>query len=360
MEKRVGRPWLAALAGLLIFLAAAWCAQRVLVPKYLGSVIEGNFTEEYYRDETSHDLLILGNCESYESISPMTLWEEYGITSYIRGNPNQLISQSYYMLMDALERETPKVVLINIQAMMTESQDTEEYNRMTFDGMAWGRNKWEAIREDAMEGEKMAEYLFPILRYHSRWSSLRLEDFLYAFREKPLTSFQGYYLRADVRPAGEFPAERRREDYSFPEKNFAYLERIREACEERGISLVLMKAPSLYPQWVPPYEEQIAEYADTHGLMYCNFLNLTEEIGLDMSQDTYDEGLHLNVYVAEKLSVYLGQLLKEAYGLADHRGEAETAAYYGERLAAYEAEKASQAEEFARLGYISKFTEDFQ
>ena len=102
-----------------------------------------------------------------------------------------------------------------------------------------------------MEGEKMAEYLFPILRYHSRWSSLRLEDFLYAFREKPLTSFQGYYLRADVRPAGEFPAERRREDYSFPEKNFAYLERIREACEERGISLVLMKAPSLYPQWVP-------------------------------------------------------------------------------------------------------------
>ena len=360
MEKRVGRPWLAALIGLLIFLAAAWCAQRVLVPKYLGSVIEGNFTEEYYRDETAHDLLILGNCESYESISPMTLWEEYGITSYIRGNPNQLISQSYYMLMDALERETPKVVLINIQAMMTESQDTEEYNRMTFDGMAWGRNKWEAIREDAMEGEKIAEYLFPILRYHSRWSSLRLEDFLYAFREKPLTSFQGYYLRADVRPAGEFPAERRREDYRFPEKNFAYLERIREVCEERGIPLVLMKAPSLYPQWVPPYEEQIAEYAGVHGLMYCNFLNLTEEIGLDMSRDTYDEGLHLNVYGAEKLSVYLGRLLKETYGLADHRGEAETAAYYGERLAAYEAEKAAQEEEFARLGYISKFTEDFQ
>ena len=94
---------------------------------------------EYYDEKKDHDVIFIGDCELYENISPMVLWEEYGITSYIRGNPNQLISQSYYMLMDALERETPKVVLINIQAMMTESQDTEEYNRMTFDGMAWGR-----------------------------------------------------------------------------------------------------------------------------------------------------------------------------------------------------------------------------
>ena len=354
------RPWLGILLSLAVFAGAVWTAQRILMPKYMGSVIEGNFTEEYYRDSTSHDLLILGNCESYESISPMTLWEEYGITSFIRGNANQLMPQSYYLLMDALKRETPKVVLINVQAMMAAEQDTEEYNRMVFDGMAWGRDKWEGIRASAMKDEKMMEYIFPILRYHSRWSSLEKEDFVYSFWEKPLTSFQGYYLRADVRSAGEFPAERRREDYTFPEENYAYLDRIRQACEERGIALVLMKAPSLYPLGVPPYEEQIQNYAEEHGLLYLNFLNLMEETGIDMSRDTYDEGLHMNVYGAEKVALYLGKVLEEMYGLEDHRDEADTAQYYEERLLAYEAEKERQMEEFSRLGYIPKFTEDFQ
>ena len=129
--------------GLAIFLCAVYFLQLVLVPKYMGTVIEGNFTGEYYRDSTRHELLIVGNCESYENISPMKLWEEYGITSYIRGNSNQLISQSYYLLREALRYEKPKVVLLNIQAMAVAEQSSEEYNRMVFDGMKWSRDKLE-------------------------------------------------------------------------------------------------------------------------------------------------------------------------------------------------------------------------
>lgn len=162
----------------LVFLFVLWGAQRILIPKYQGAVIEGNFTEEYYRDSTAHDLLIIGNCESYENISTMELWKKYGITSYIRGNANQLVSQSYYLLEEALKRETPKAVLFNVQAMTVEGQDTEEYNRMVFDGMRWGRSKWEGIIASAMEDEAMTEYLFPILRYHSRWSDLEAGDLL--------------------------------------------------------------------------------------------------------------------------------------------------------------------------------------
>lgn len=342
----------------VIFVLAAAAAQRILIPKYQGAVIEGNFTEEYYRDKTPHDLLIIGNCESYENISPMELWSEFGITSFIRGNSNQLISQSYYILMDALERETPKAVLLNVQAMEVAGQDTEEYNRMVFDGMPWGRNKWEGISASMMEGEHMVEYLFPILRYHSRWSSLEKEDFIYSWKEKPLTSFQGYYLRADIRPAAEFPRERRKADYTFPEENYQYLDRIREACEDRGIPLILMKAPSLYPEWPEPYEEQIEAYSQEHGLLYYNFLELMEETGLDMTRDTYDEGLHLNVYGAEKVARYLGAALQRELGLPDHRQEPEIASYYEERLEAYEEEKARQAEEFEKLGYIAKFNEE--
>lgn len=359
MKRRWISPLGTLFAALLLLSAlAVWLLGRILVPKYQGTIIEGNFTQEYYRDETPHDLLIVGSCESYENISTMELWRKYGITSYIRGNANQLIPQSYVMLMDALERETPKAVILNIMAMNLEGQSREEYNRMVFDEMPWNTYKREGIRETAMEGEHLTEYVLPALRYHARWSDLKPEDLAYAFRKRPLTTYQGYYLRADVRPAAQFPPERRKADYTFPEINRRYLDRIREACESRGIQLILMKAPSLYPEWSDPYERQILQYADEHRLPYYNFLELAGEVGLDMTRDTYDQGLHLNVYGAEKVADYLGKELRDRFGLADHRGEEGISSWYEERLAAYEAEKAQQEAEFAELGYIRRFTEE--
>ena len=65
-------------------------AQKILSPKYMGKVAEGNFTEEYYRDDSKHELLIIGNCEAYENISPMKLWEEYGLPAISGAMPISL------------------------------------------------------------------------------------------------------------------------------------------------------------------------------------------------------------------------------------------------------------------------------
>ena len=118
-----------------ISLAVLAGLQRLLVPKYMGLVVEGSLIEEYYEETTPHDVLILGNCEAYENISPVVLWKEYGITSYIRGSANQLIAQSYYLLEDTLRYETPKAVIFSISAIQQFEQENESYNRMTLDGM---------------------------------------------------------------------------------------------------------------------------------------------------------------------------------------------------------------------------------
>ena len=60
-----------------------------------------------------------------------------------------------------------------------------------------------------------------------------------------------------------------------------------------------------------------------------------EEIGLDWSTDTYDKGLHLNVYGAEKVTSYFGKILAENHGLADHRADAELSEIWNERITAY-------------------------
>ena len=91
-----------------------WFLQKLLVPKYQTGIVEGSMIEEYYKDESDHDVVFIGDCEIYENFSPITLWEEYGITSYMRGSAQQLIWNSYYLLEDTLRYETPDVVVFNV------------------------------------------------------------------------------------------------------------------------------------------------------------------------------------------------------------------------------------------------------
>ena len=271
----------------------------------------------------------------------------------MRGSAQQLIWQSYYLLKETLRRETPRVVVFNVLSMEYGVPQKEAYNRMTLDGMRWSPVKLAAIRATKMPEEHLIEYIFPLLRFHSRWSDLGEDDFRY-YLKRNQTTHNGYYLRADVRPAGEFHEERRVRNPEFEEKGYVYLDRIRQLCESRGIKLLFFKAPSLYPVWHDEWNMQIEEYAAEYGIPYINALADIGQIGIDFDTDTYDGGLHMNVYGAEKVSSYLGPVLREA-GLPDHRGEAEQDRLWAEKTARYEAVKAAQEKEFAENGYLAQF-----
>lgn len=330
---------LAVSAGIIV--VSLFLLEKLLVPKYVDGVVEGAFVQEYYDQEKDFDVIFVGDCEVYENFSPITLWENYGINSYIRGSAEQYIWQSYYMLEDTLRYETPDVVVFNVQSMQFDTSQSEAYNRMTLEGMRWSPSKIKAIMASMKPEEKFLDYVFPILRYHTRWSQLTKEDVEYMFRKKQV-SHNGYYMRVDVKPAENVPEGRVLKDYSFGENAWKYLDMMRRICEEKGIQLILIKAPSLYPYWYEEWEEQIVDYADQYDLDYINFLTLVDEIGIDYSRDTYDAGLHMNLSGAEKLSDYLGQYLIEQSGLSDRRKEKELCKIWEEKTASYEKEKQDQ------------------
>lgn len=328
---------------LCILLAGAmglWFAQLVLMPKYMSVNREGALTAEYYTETADHDVLFLGDCEVYECYTPPTLWEEYGITSYIRGTPQQLIWQSYYLLEDTLRRETPKAVVYNVYAMRYGTPQNEAYNRVTLDGMRFSDIKLRAVLASMTEEESFSSYIFPLLRYHSRWKELSSEDFQYLFR-RDRVSHGGYLMQTEVKPmTAEIPAESL-SDPELPALCWDYLDRMRELCERKGIQLILVKAPTDFwaYHWYDEWEEQIEAYAKEQELPYYNFIPLAGEIGIDWSTDTYDEGAHLNVYGAEKLTSYFGKILSEEFQIPDRRGDEALAAVWNEKKNCYDAEK---------------------
>ena len=109
--------------------------------------------------------------------------------------------------------------------------------------------------------------------------------------------------------------------------------------EENGVALVLVKSPSIYPVWHAEWDAEIAAFAKSRGLRYDNMIAENDLIGVDMNTDTYDQGQHLNVFGAEKLSRWFGAILQSEYGLKDHRGEAAYDADYAALTERYENEK---------------------
>ena len=328
---------LSVIAVLLVFVAVFCLVTQLLTPKYMTDLVEGSMISQYYRESGNHDVVFIGDCEVYANYSPMEMYRSQGITAYIRGTSQQLIWQSYYVLKETLKYETPKAVVFNVNAMRYGEPVKEAFNRLTIDQMRWSEEKIGIIQASMTEEEDFLSYVFPILRYHSRFDELTQEDWEYFFKVKDNT-YNGYLVNKNINPVGALPAKRPLADYQFADICYDYLDKITALCKENGVELILVKAPSLYPYWYEQYDEQMAEYARENGLAYYNFAACIEEIGLDFQVDTYDAGLHLNHTGAEKLSRYFARILAEDHQIPDRRTDSKIAAIYDEKLKRYDAE----------------------
>lgn len=334
-------------------LALVWFLQRLLMPKYQKGAIEGSFTEEYYKEKVPHEVIFFGDCDVYANYSPIKMYTEYGISSYIRGNGEQYIWQSYYLLRDTLKYETPKVVVLAVHGLQFDKPRYEAYNRMTLDGMRWSKDKVDAINASMLKGETFASYVFPIFRYHERWNKLTASDFQNVF-SKEVTSHNGYYMRCDTLPYDNYPAKAPMFSKTFGSNAMGYLDKIRLLCEEKGIKLVLVRAP-VEQGWYPQWDKNMEKYAEQYGLTYLNFKAVSKDIGIDLKTDTYDGGIHLNIFGAEKLSVYFGKYLMDNYDLTDFRKDQTVSAEYQKKIDYYEFIKADQERELKEYGELKNY-----
>jgi len=327
----------------MLLIGALALVQAVLIPSRYDNR-EGHLLCGYYDTTDAHDVIFVGDCEIYEGIVPAVLYERYGITSYVRGSSQQTVWQSYYILEETLKREPDvKVVVFNVLAVKYGKTPREEISRMTLEDMAWSDSKWHAIRASMTEEESLLSYFAPILRYHGRWSELTLKDLANTFDKHEDITHQGYLMQTDIVPVD--PDDTREPealiDSTLPLVSMEYLKKMQALCEQYGAELVLIKAPtnSVKYYWYDEWDAQIVEYAKANDLTYYNFVGMEGELGLDWSRDTYDAGLHLNVYGAEKLTVYLGKLLQDEHGVQSRQSDAELDALWKQRIEQYETDK---------------------
>ena len=209
---------------IIIFMLLIIFFGKLVSLKYINLYPEGSFISDYYKEDNSHDVIILGDCEAYTSFSPITMYKEVGITSFVRGNSQQLIGQSYYILLETLKYEIPKVVVLSVGGMRYNPGIKEEYNRLLLDKMKWSKEKVELIKYSMIDGENFLSYVFPLLRYHSRIKELTSDDVEYLFKDE-VVSHNGFLINQDVKPLSTLPKKKQLANYNFSDDNISYLKK---------------------------------------------------------------------------------------------------------------------------------------
>ena len=313
---------------ILLTLFLFLCVNLLFMPKFFTHDQDGRITAEFYREKVNTDVLFVGSSTVHSGINPVVLWEDYGMTSFDRSNASQTSWISYYMIKDALEVCDPKLVVLDLGFFRHEDDYVEEAsNHKAFDDMRISKTKFKAIEAAKSPDETYQDYIFPILRFHTRWKYLEAEDWKYMFY-KPTVTYNGYLCDTEVKPV-----EREREEADdaarMSARNALFLDNIIALCKEHNVPLLLIKVPTYDPKWGTAFEEDILTHAG--DVPYVDFNAHEEAIGLDFTVDTPDGGGHLNVTGAEKFTKYLGEYIAKNYEIPDHREDPEYVSAWQEK-----------------------------
>lgn len=250
--------------------------------------------------ENSLDYLVIGDSETYSSMSPMQLWEDYGYTGYICGTPGQHIEDTLAYLKAFCQVQTPKLVIFEANALYRSSVFQDDVSRIA---------------------SRSIEKALPIFEYHDRWKSLSISDigqvnytwrnylkgFVPTWKSKPWTGGNGYMLKTDKKK-------------EIQEVNQYYFGQIVSFCQERNIPLLVVNVPAPV-NWNYQKHNGVKSLTKSYDVPYYDMNLRVEKMNIDWQGDSRDGGDHMNIYGAQKVTYFLGKYLAKHYDLPDHRGD---------------------------------------
>lgn len=320
-RKKIVRP-VAFCAILLCLLMAASAVMSALARTNTDLVQNRNKSMVELENEPADtiDVLVIGDSESYTTVSPMEIWDKEGIPSYVGGQTGQKIQESYYMLKKALKTQKPKVVAIE--------------TNMIFRPQSAVRGIKETLVQTML-------YYFPVFRLHNSWKAwVTGED------KRSQTFYKGFVLRdvVEAYTGGSYMKKTAKTERMSRITRFM-MDQIVSLCRKNNIQLFLYSTPSPKNYSFRKHNTMEA-YARENGLKYLDLNLKIKELGINWSEDSLDKGDHLNILGAVKVSDYLGRYLKKEYHLKSRKSES-TYRSWNESLIQYR-EAAQNAEKQAK------------
>ncbi|MBR3041538.1 MAG: hypothetical protein IKH94_02565 [Eubacterium sp.] len=302
-------------------------------------------TRGFYEEPKNRiETLFVGASMTSVGITPMELYENYGICAYSITSEAQPVLASYYWVKEAyrLHPDTLKTVVFDV-SMMRRDVGKGFYEK-ALNGMKYSSVKREAINEASNGMGAVLGYTFPLLTYHSRWAELGRTDF-HKLNYEPRSYLRGYNLRTkrifnegtyeDMPLSTSVVNTNVEARIDVHEKSEKYFKKLVKFCNDNGIKLIMYKTPSV-GNWGNKEHFSIQALADSEGVEFLDFVfePLIDDIGYNPATDAENKK-HNNYYGAKKLTDWFGKYLTTECGATDVRGNADYA-YMDSQLAEYQ------------------------
>ena len=277
----------------------------------------------YQNEPNTVDVLFLGSSHMYSNINTGILWKDYGISAYDLGGAEQPFWNTYYYIKEALKTQRPKVLAVEIySATIQKGHYQGIWTIENLFGMQFNQNFIEAAQE-SIQADWHSDYINRFARYHSRYSRITKEDFVY---DSEMRTFKGFDPKFGT-TALETPNIEHVTELTAPNEKMAdYMIQIINLAKEEDIPILLLCAPYDITEESQKVFNCFYQYAEENGVPYLDFNKRYEELGIDFTQD-FKDWSHLNEKGNEKYTRYLGDYLKANYDLADHRGDEKYASW---------------------------------
>lgn len=299
----------------LVFIALLFCGMNffsdLMVPKDepTAEIIRGLYKQE----KDSIDVLVLGDSSTYRSINPAIFWEDSQLTSYVVGASAARIQTLYYLLEEALKKQTPKLVVVETNCLFNKRKYSLGNRRKVVDNMKLSKNKLNMINDEVFHFTKRQKLsmLFPVSLYHNRYNEITKDDVISTIKGVD-SEYNGFVMNTKRKPAKKNPNYMNKVSNDvLDETSKTYLNKIEELCKERNVPLMYLKVPGIR-EWNKTKNELMMNYTMEKGIPYFD-MNFNMANPIDWSVDTMDKGVHLNTYGAYKATQELSMYIRNHY-----------------------------------------------
>ncbi|WDV45208.1 hypothetical protein PV797_17025 [Clostridiaceae bacterium M8S5] len=232
------------------------------------------------------DVMIYGNSDVYAGIIPALMYEKFGYTSYTSGKALQTIKGINRLMRRMLRNQKPKVIVLEVDCLY------EKINSIDITNF----------------------FLNPIV-YHTRWKELKARDFFtFPHRADKYDITKGFVFSKEVykNKSRNYMGNRNEKPKPIPKKNMIKLRHFIKTCHQNNIKVVLLELPSV-TSWNYGKSNFIQQFANKENIPFIDLNIASNHYKVDLTKDFRDNGNHMNVYGAQKATMYIGKYLAKNY-----------------------------------------------
>ncbi len=301
------------LLGLVLYPVQKVMARKSLEgPWDMTNKVGGFFNEE----EDQFEVMFFGPSHAYAAFSPLVIWEETGIKSYVFATQQQPLWATYTYIKEALKTQSLSLIVLESRMAFGDKEYYlgkddigVTYSYMDELPLSWDKVKLAGQSAPDLEGRFGA--LFNFMMYHSRWKEMHREDLTFR-RSEARDPYKGFVMLSPQDNPQPRPAiEGMKETAPLLEKNQYWLEEIIKLCRDEGIELWIVKSPSNLEPEEKPCLNTVKATAEKYGVPFHDFNEDYRAIGL--TEDMFYDAHHLDALGATRFSRYFAYELSAAY-----------------------------------------------